>query len=77
MAPILCWLCIAITITCIYGLKSTKPSSIGTMKTTQEIYDQTLDHFNAYNQATFKQRWFYNDTYRYGADKSFIFEVGG
>ena len=51
----------------------------GSLETTQEIYDQTLDHFNAYNQATFKQRWFWNDTYWSGASKlgPFIFQAGG
>ena len=51
----------------------------GTMEATQVIYDQTLDHFNAYSQATFKQRWFYNDSYWTGPDKlgPIIFQAGG
>ncbi len=51
----------------------------GTMKATQEVYDQTLDHFNAYNSDTFQQRWFYNDSLWSGPDNMgpIIFQAGG
>ena len=45
-----------------------------------KLYDQTVDHFNAYNSdAIFKQRWYYNDTYWSGSDNlgPIIYQIGG
>ena len=45
-----------------------------------QLFDQRLDHFNAYNaDKTFKQRWCYNDEYWSGSDKQgpFLYVVGG
>ena len=59
--------------------RNTPKDVYGNLEVTQVIYDQTLDHFNAYNQATFKQRWFYNDTFWTGPDNlgPIIFQAGG
>eukprot|EP01084_Bolivina_argentea_P039888 73703_1 len=43
-------------------------------------YNQTLDHFNAYNtEEKFLQRWYYNDTYWSGSDNlgPIIYQLGG
>ena len=45
-----------------------------------QLYDQKLDHFNAYNaDKTFKQRWCYNDEYWTGSNEQgpLLFVVGG
>eukprot|EP01084_Bolivina_argentea_P193705 332302_1 len=50
------------------------------MNTIGKLYDQRVDHFNAYNaDKTFKQRWYYNDTYWSGSNNlgPIIYQIGG
>ena len=45
-----------------------------------KLYDQRLDHFNAYNaEQTFKQRWYYNDSFWSGPSNlgPIIYQIGG
>ena len=45
-----------------------------------KLFDQKLDHLNGYNaDETFKQRWYYNDTFWSGNESlgPFIYQLGG
>ena len=51
----------------------------GTLTSTEQSYIQTFDHFDKDNHATFKQRWFFNDSFWSGPSRlaPIIFQCGG
>eukprot|EP01083_Nonionella_stella_P160944 526608_1 len=61
----------------IFAMLSQYTFSMGVI---EKSFDQRLDHFNAYNaDKTFKQRWYYNDTFWSGVSGlgPIIYQVGG